>query len=275
MLHQGHTHLGAHWGFEKTIQILLRKFPMETTPSQWPSLRTDTRDYIRGCPTCQKMSPIRQLIRAAPFTLAAFQPFERIAMDTIGPLPESADGSKYIVVLIDSFTRHVQLTACKDVSAESAANALVRHMSLFGCPRQLITDQGTQFVNGLFKAITHHFGFHHFTSIPYSKEENGIVERANKEVNRHIRNIMFDTLLRDQWHSHLAITEHVLNSSVKEPTGVSPNTLLSGTHTGAVDEAFILHTDELSGLPLTVRQYLDNFLRCSTEKLQPHKIHNN
>ena len=35
-------------------------------------------------------------------------------------------------------------------------------------------------------------GIEYHTTIPYSKEENGIVERANKEVNRHIRNILFD-----------------------------------------------------------------------------------
>jgi hypothetical protein len=35
-------------------------------------------------------------------------------------------------------------------------------------------------------------GVKHHTTIPYSKEENGIVELANKEVNRHIRNILFD-----------------------------------------------------------------------------------
>jgi hypothetical protein len=179
-------------------------------------------------------------------------------MDTIGPLPEAEDGSKYILVLIDSFTRHVQLTACIDVSAETAANALVKHMSRFGRPKELITDQGTQYVNALFKAITQHFGFHHFNSIPYSKEENGIVERANKEVNRHVRNIMFDSLIRDQWHAHLLITEHVMNSSIKEPTGVAPNTLLYGHHAGAVDEAFFLPVDDITGLTLTVRQYLDN-----------------
>jgi hypothetical protein len=35
-------------------------------------------------------------------------------------------------------------------------------------------------------------GIRQHLTIPYSKEENGIVERANKEVNRHIRNILAD-----------------------------------------------------------------------------------
>ena len=37
-------------------------------------------------------------------------------------------------------------------------------------------------------------------TIPYSKEENGIVERANKEINRHIRNILADKELVENWH---------------------------------------------------------------------------
>ena len=36
-------------------------------------------------------------------------------------------------------------------------------------------------------------------TIPYSKEENGIVERANKEVNRHLRNVIFDTRVIENW----------------------------------------------------------------------------
>ena len=68
----------------------------------------------------------------------------------------------------------------------------------------------------------------HHLSIPYSKEENGIVERANKEVNRHIRNILADTNCIHEWPQMLCMIEKLLNSSIKQPLGVSPNTILFG-----------------------------------------------
>jgi len=66
----------------------------------------------------------------------------------------------------------------------------------------------------------------HHLSIPYSKQENSIVERANKEVNRHIRNILVDKECIHEWPQMLRMTETFLNSSFKQPLGVSPNTIL-------------------------------------------------
>ena len=68
-------------------------------------------------------------------------------------------------------------------------------------------------------------GIKHHMTIPYSKEENGIVERANKEVDKHIRNILFEKNIIPKWSKMLRMTEKLLNSFVKLPLGVSPNTL--------------------------------------------------
>ena len=58
--------------------------------------------------------------------------------------------------------------------------------------------------------------------------ENRIVERANKEVNRHVRNVIFDTRVIDNWIDCISRIENLLNSTVKAPTGVSPNLIIMG-----------------------------------------------
>ena len=50
--------------------------------------------------------------------------------------------------------------------------------------------------------------------IPYSKEENGIVERENKEINRHTRNILAEKECVDDWPQMFCVTEKLLESSV-------------------------------------------------------------
>ena len=70
-------------------------------------------------------------------------------------------------------------------------------------------------------------GVRHHGTMSYSKDENIIVERENKEVNCHIRNSLADKEL-DNWPQTLCMTEKLLNSSVKKPLGASPNTLLYG-----------------------------------------------
>ena len=106
---------------------------------------------------------------------------ERIAIDTIGPLPNGM-GFKYIIVIIDTFTRYVELFPKQEVSAISAANALWRHTCRFTASLEIETNFGSQFMNQLLTQFNAETGIKH-TTIPYSKEENGIVERANKEVN--------------------------------------------------------------------------------------------
>ena len=82
-----------------------------------------------------------------------------------------------------------------------------------------MTDYRTQFMNKTLEGFTTFSGIRHLSSIPYSKEENGIVERANKEVNRHIRNILSDKECAANWPQMLCMTEKLLNSSVKQPLG--------------------------------------------------------
>ena len=66
-----------------------------------------------------------------------------------------------------------------------------RYYCRFGTPLEIVTDQGSQFMTtSELIVIRDTLRVRHHGTIPYSKEENTIVERANKKVNRHIRNIL-------------------------------------------------------------------------------------
>jgi hypothetical protein len=95
---------------------------------------------------------------------------------------------------------------------------------------------------------------------PYSKEENGIVERANKEVNRHLRNIMFDSRVKDQWAQSLPMVESLFNSTAKLPTGVAPNTIIFGRWR-LPEEGVIGDFLTKPRGPVEVRGYLDDLFK--------------
>ena len=92
------------------------------------------------------MSPVRAVIRETTFVLSHMEPMTRLGMDTIEPLSLS-EGFCHIIVIIDHFSRYIELFPSKDVSAKSASNALHQHICRFGVPMELVTDQGTQFLN--------------------------------------------------------------------------------------------------------------------------------
>ena len=81
--------------------------------------------FIRQCPCCQVMSRLQVQIKTHPFTCASYNPFEVLHLDHIGPLKVDAAGNKFILVIIDAFSRWVELYPTKTTTAlESSSNTL-------------------------------------------------------------------------------------------------------------------------------------------------------
>ena len=61
----------------------------------------------------------------------------------------------------------------------------------------------------------------------WSSEENGIVERANQEVLRHLRALLFDSRVHDKWWcEQLPLVQRIMNNVEKTSTGVAPAVLI-------------------------------------------------
>jgi hypothetical protein len=81
---------------------------------------------------------------------------------------------------------------------------------------------------------------------PYSHEENGMVERANKEIRRHMRALTHENRTREEWDTEYLKVQAILNEKVSESTGLKPNEVV---FVGKVD----LHAGRLYPRP-TVQQ---------------------
>ena len=219
-----HGGIHGHGGVQRTLEILKK------TGHSWKHMRKDVDQFIKYCPCCQKMSPLKPVIHTKPFTLAAYNPMERICIDTIGPLNEEGqdDTYKYILVIIDAFSRFVRLYPITDTTAESALGPLKDWICTFGCPSSIVSDNGTQFANKLITAFLDNSNIEHSLIQAHSKEQNGLVERANKEVTRHITSIAYDTVIRSAWRENLPYVQRIMNTLVHSSVGISPSQLIFG-----------------------------------------------
>ena len=95
----------------------------ETSGTDWPHLRHEVRQFVQSFPTSQKMDTRNKTIRASRFVLSTLKPMERISIDTKGLL-SSDMRLKFIIVIIDTFTRYVELFLEQEVTAIAAADAL-------------------------------------------------------------------------------------------------------------------------------------------------------
>ena len=106
-------------------------------------------EFIRQCPACQIMNRLRLPIKTHPFTCASYNPFEVLHLDHIGPLAKDAHGNEYILVIIDAFSRWVELFPTKTTTAIETASVILNHIGRFGSPKVIHTDQGPAFHNEL------------------------------------------------------------------------------------------------------------------------------
>ena len=235
MIQAVHNAEVGHHGLERTIDLLKEK------GQNWPGRRTQARKFIKECPCCQKFERKRLNHATHPFTTSSYRPMERINADSIGPISMGGE-YQHILVVVDCFTRFVELTPVKEVTGIEAADALWQHANRYGIPTVLLTDGGTQFDNRWVHDLTNSLGTEQVTTTAYSKEENATVERANKEVVRHLQNILFDQGTLADWPKRLIEVQRIINSTVHEPVGASPAALMFG---GTVD----LHKGFITELP--------------------------
>jgi transposase InsO family protein len=261
---KSHNSFVGHHGKDRTVarvMEILQQSKYKKLGDQFSDidqLKTYVREFIDKCPVCQKLSTLKVPIQAHTFTTATYEPHQRLNMDTIGPLPTADNGDCYILVVIDTFTRWIELFPIKSTTAAETAQKLIQHFGRFGQAQELQSDNGTQFVNEIIRELCLIMGSEQKRTLAYSSEENGIVERANKEVLRHLRALVYDSKVVDKWNIYLPFVQRILNSAVSQNTGVSPAQLLFGN-------AITLNRSILVDLPIHVKQDLSEWANNMVE----------
>ena len=117
-------------------------------------------------------------------------PFDRVAMDLIGPIePASENGNRYILTLIDYATRYPEAIALPSIEAERIAESLVTIYTRLGIPREILSDQGTQFMSGVMAKVSRLLSIKHLTSTPYHPMCNGLCEKFNGTLKQMIKKL--------------------------------------------------------------------------------------
>ena len=221
-IQRAHNHVIGHNGVEATLRKLRTQGPM------WPGARQDVRTFITQCPFCQKNTERLIPTQTNPYSVSEHRLFECLAIDTIGPLPLDRHGNQHIIVIIDAFSRLIELYPSPSTEAIPAANALLNWVCRYGVPSRLRSDNGTQFVNELIRAFCTLYDINHHTIAAYSHEQNGMVERANKQVLTYLRAIVFDRNVIEDWSAMLPMAQKIMNSQVHSVLNVSPIDLVFG-----------------------------------------------
>ena len=222
-----HNEVAGHNGVESTLEKLRKG------GHDWKYMREHVERYIHECDTCQKRDTRTRKYDVRKFTTGTTRLMRNRSIDTVGPFQTDSDGNTHLAVVIDTFSRWVELYPIKGNTALSAADALYANYGRFGAPEELKSDNGSEFVNDLVKQFNTRVGTTQHFTIPYSHEENGIVERSNREIRKFINDICYDKrLAKSAWSKDIPAVMRILNTSRKTMTGMSPSYML---YAGSID----------------------------------------
>lgn len=176
IISDAHTGVGGHAGFVRTYEQLRER-------AWWPSMAHDINLFINRCAYCQQAKALRRApIPLQPFTVPQ-GPWQIVGMDTIGPLPVTAKGNKYIAIMIDYFTRVAEHGVLAVQNSETLADTFIHNVVCrHGLPLSLITDNAAVYTSTLIEQIFFKLGLKHTTVTPYHPQANGMVERVNGTI---------------------------------------------------------------------------------------------
>ena len=215
-----HSHpLGAHLGARRLMSALSKHYII-TNGLQ------EVQKVTNGCLKCQQRKPSLQksgkYAAKPPST-----PWKTVAVDFAGPLITSRNGSKYILVFMDQFTKWVELIPTRDQLASTVVqafytNIICRH----GCPEYLLSDRGPQFSSALVDTMCAHFGIKKIFSSAYYPQGDGFAERFMRTMNNSLSALSRED--PDRWDTYLPGLAFAYNSSAHAATKVSPFELNTG-----------------------------------------------
>ncbi|GBM94250.1 Transposon Ty3-I Gag-Pol polyprotein, partial [Araneus ventricosus] len=211
---------GGHFGVMKTLSKTRERF-------YWGRLRADVENWCRECHACgaRKGPKTRTKGRLQRYNVGA--PFERMALDILGPFPVTTKGNRYVLVLMDYFTKWPEAIPIPDQEASIVAEELVRSwISCYGVPMILHSDQGTNFNSALFTKLCELWGILKTRTTALHPESDGMVERFNRTILNHLS--LFVSRNQTDWDTHLPLFLLAYRSAEHEVTGLTPAEMLFG-----------------------------------------------
>ena len=213
--------MSGHLGINKTYHKIIYHF-------YWPGLKSDVSKYCKTCHTCQMVGKPNQTIPKAQLQpIPAFdEPFSRILIECVGPLPRTKSGNEYLLTIMCTSTCFPEAIPLRNIKTKSIVKALIKFFTFVGLPKPVQSDQGSNFMSGIFQQVVHELGIKQYRSSAYHPESQGALERFHQTLKYMTRSYCFDT--EKDWDEGIHLLLFAVRESVQESLGFSPFELVFG-----------------------------------------------
>ncbi|XP_071490828.1 uncharacterized protein [Diadema antillarum] len=213
--------MAGHMGVKKILCRIRTHF-------FWPKMRKDVSEFCRTCHECQVVGKPQHAIRPAPLIpIPAFEePFSRVMVDCVGPLPKSKSGCQYLLTVMDVSTRYAEAFPLRSITAKSVLDALLTFFTRYGLPKEIQSDQGSNFMSRVFQELMYQLGIQQIKSSAYHPQSQGALERYHQTLKTMLKVYCQDNP-RD-WDKGIPFLLFAARAVPNESTGFSPFELVFG-----------------------------------------------
>ena len=218
MAHEGMT--GGHLGFEKTkVQVQRRAY--------WPGFSKDVLSFCQACEPCARYRRGAAPKQGLMEPLVTGDVMERVSIDITGPHPTSSLGYKYMLTIVDHFSKWADAFPIRNQEAQTVAKVLLdRVFCYLGMPLQILSDQGANFQSELFRELCISLDIEKIRTSIYKPSTNGAVERFHRTLNSMIGRVVAEN--HRNWHELIPQIMAAYRASEHSATGFSPNKIMLG-----------------------------------------------
>ena len=110
-------------------------------------------------------------------------PFSQWRVDLVGPFPWEKGGVRFAVMVVDYFTKWVEVEALSSITAKCIERFLWKNVICrYGIPHAFVTNNGKQFNCDSFRGWCAKLHIRIYFSSPRHSQANGLVEATNKTI---------------------------------------------------------------------------------------------
>ena len=220
LLQWAHDHPTAgHGGQQKTLFRL-------STRVFWESMRKDIFTYIKACAACQQFK-YNNTPTSSPMQIHSVnEPWHTIGIDIMGPFPPTTRNKRFLLVVVDYFTRWIEVFALRSTTSGDIADILNNEVfSRFGLPRYMVSDNGPQFISNLFQSFCQTLGIKQNYTANYHPQSN-MTERVNRTLKPLIA--IYAQQQPQSWDKEIQKLAFAIRTAVNETTGETPAFMMFG-----------------------------------------------
>ena len=212
------NHLIGHFAARSTYDRLAEKY-------YWKKMMIQIITVLKQCETCARNKKESEFNHPA-IALKVTGLFDRVGIDLTFGLPESSEGYIGVMVITEALSKFPWAKPIRSKSAKEIANILKEYICIFGAPKTIVSDRGTEFNNEIVDTMLKNLGVEHRVTSSYNPRANGLTERANQSLISALRkHVETDHL---SWPHWLDWVLFAYRTRVHTSTNFSPFEILFG-----------------------------------------------